>query len=91
MSHKHPLRIAPQDTATAPETLALALDQDALDRARTRLEDGPLHAELWPWREQIVKLLNDSLATELVCILRYKRHHYTPPPASPRRRWPRNS
>jgi bacterioferritin len=25
----------------------------------------------------IIKLLNDSLATELVCVLRYKRHHFT--------------
>ena len=30
-----------------------------------------------PWRDQIVKLLNDALATELVCVLRYKRHHFT--------------
>jgi len=30
-----------------------------------------------PWREDIIKLLNDALATELVCVLRYKRHHYT--------------
>ena len=27
--------------------------------------------------EQIVELLNDALATELVCVLRYKRHHFT--------------
>ena len=26
--------------------------------------------------QDIIKLLNDSLATELVCVLRYKRHHY---------------
>jgi len=30
-----------------------------------------------PWREDIIKLLNDALATELVCTLRYKRHHFT--------------
>jgi bacterioferritin len=30
-----------------------------------------------PWRDDIVKLLNDALATELVCILRYKRHYFT--------------
>ena len=30
-----------------------------------------------PWREDVVKLLNDALATELVCVLRYRRHHYT--------------
>ena len=29
-----------------------------------------------PWVQDIIKLLNDSLATELVCVLRYKRHHY---------------
>src|SRR5690348_9811141 len=27
-------------------------------------------------REAIIKLLNDSLATELVCVLRYKRHQF---------------
>jgi bacterioferritin len=30
-----------------------------------------------PWRIDIVQLLNDALATELVCALRYKRHHFT--------------
>jgi bacterioferritin len=29
-----------------------------------------------PWRQHIIKALNDSLATELVCVLRYKRHHF---------------
>jgi bacterioferritin len=30
-----------------------------------------------PWRDDIVRLLNDALATELVCVLRYKRHYFT--------------
>lgn len=29
-----------------------------------------------PWRQDIIKALNDSLATELICVLRYKRHHF---------------
>jgi bacterioferritin len=29
-----------------------------------------------PWRQETIKVLNDSLATELVCVLRYKRHHF---------------
>ena len=29
-----------------------------------------------PWRQDIIKMLNDSLATELVCVLRYKRHYF---------------
>jgi len=55
----------------------LKLDQSALDRAKKNLDDGPVTPSYGPWREQIVQLLNDSLATELVCVLRYKRHYYT--------------
>jgi len=29
-----------------------------------------------PWLQDTIKTLNDSLATELVCVLRYKRHHF---------------
>lgn len=57
--------------------IPLRLDQGALDAAKNHLEDGAITPSYGPWRDDIVKLLNDSLATELVCILRYKRHHYT--------------
>lgn len=56
---------------------SLSLDQDALDRARRQLDDGAVTPSYGPWRDAIVKLLNDALATELVCVLRYKRHHFT--------------
>ena len=55
----------------------LKLDQGALDAAKNHLENGAITPAYGPWRDDIVKLLNDSLATELVCILRYKRHHFT--------------
>jgi bacterioferritin len=55
----------------------LQLDQRGLDAAKNSLEDGAVTPNYGPWRDDIVKLLNDSLATELVCILRYKRHHFT--------------
>jgi bacterioferritin len=55
----------------------LKLDESALDAAKNNLEDGAITPAYGPWRDDIVKLLNDSLATELVCILRYKRHHFT--------------
>jgi bacterioferritin len=29
------------------------------------------------WQVSLISMLNDALATELVCVLRYKRHHYT--------------
>jgi bacterioferritin len=61
----------------SPERVALKLNQSALDAAKRHIEDGAMTPSYGPWRDDIVKLLNDSLATELVCILRYKRHHYT--------------
>ncbi|MEO8080637.1 MAG: ferritin-like domain-containing protein [Caldimonas sp.] len=55
----------------------LKLDESALDAAKHSLEKGAVTPSYGPWREDIIKLLNDALATELVCILRYKRHHFT--------------
>ena len=55
----------------------LELDTQALEAAKRDLKDGAVTSSSGPWRESIVKLLNDSLATELICILRYKRHHFT--------------
>ena len=55
----------------------LHLDEAALDAARKNIGDGAVTPSYGPWRDSIVKLLNDALATELVCVLRYKRHHFT--------------
>ena len=63
------------DAPVKPEHLAL--DQRGLDAAKKSLDQGAVTPSYGPWRDDIVKLLNDSLATELVCILRYKRHHFT--------------
>lgn len=54
----------------------LHLDEKALDEVRSSLDDGAVTPAYGPHRDAIVKLLNDSLATELVCVLRYKRHHF---------------
>ncbi|WAC75899.1 ferritin-like domain-containing protein [Roseateles sp. SL47] len=55
----------------------MQLDASALERARSHLDDGAVTPSYGPWRDPIVKLLNDALATELVCVLRYKRHYFT--------------
>ena len=55
----------------------LELDEAAIEAAKQGLDHGTVTPSYGPWRDGIVKLLNDALATELVCILRYKRHHYT--------------
>lgn len=61
----------------AAEVAPMVLDTAAIDAARRSLDQGGLTPHYGPWRTGIVKLLNDSLATELVCVLRYKRHHFT--------------
>ena len=69
----------------------LVLDEGKLEAAKRSLDEGALVPSYGPWREDVVKLLNDALATEIVCILRYKRHAVHCARASPRRRSPRSS
>jgi len=46
-------------------------------RAREHMEAGAVTAGYKADRDTVLKLLNTALATELVCVLRYKRHYYT--------------
>ena len=50
--------------------------QTLRQRAREHVENGAVTEGYNADRERIIKLLNDSLATELVCTLRYKRHYF---------------
>ena len=59
------------------DTTHLRLDERALEAAKRSLEKGAVTPSYGPWREDIIKLLNDALATEIVCTLRYKRHYFT--------------
>jgi bacterioferritin len=45
-------------------------------RARQHIEKGAVTAGYAADREQVLKMLNEALATELVCVLRYKRHYF---------------
>lgn len=46
-------------------------------RARANIEQGPITSAYGADRERVIAVLNEALATELVCVLRYKRHFYT--------------
>lgn len=46
------------------------------ERARKHIEEGAITEGYKANREQVTKVLNDVLATEIVCVLRYKRHYY---------------
>jgi bacterioferritin len=45
-------------------------------RARKDIEEGAVTSGYAADRKVVIKLLNEALATELVCVLRYKRHHF---------------
>lgn len=45
-------------------------------RAREHIDRGAITAGYTADRETVVKLLNEALATEIVCVLRYKFHYF---------------
>jgi bacterioferritin len=45
-------------------------------RARRHIEDGAVTDCYKGDRKTVLRVLNEALATEIVCVLRYKRHHY---------------
>lgn len=57
-----------QSTPTAITTLR--------KQARAHIEDGAVTAGYAADRSVVIKRLNEALATELVCVLRYRRHHF---------------
>jgi len=46
------------------------------DRARKHIDEGSVTAGYAADRDTVLKLLNDALATEIVCTLRYRRHYF---------------
>jgi bacterioferritin len=65
------------------EALAEGVTGDFLDsieeirrRARAHIERGAVTEEYRAPIETVIRLLNEALATELVCVLRYKRHYF---------------
>ena len=50
--------------------------QTLRERARQHLENGAVTVGYKANLRTVIKLLNEALATEIVCVLRYKRHHF---------------
>jgi bacterioferritin len=46
------------------------------ERAREKIEEGPITSSYGADREKVIDVLNEALATEIVCVLRYKRHYF---------------
>jgi bacterioferritin len=50
--------------------------QELRRRARKHIEEGAVTEGYQANRETVIKILNEALATEIVCVLRYKRHYF---------------
>ncbi len=69
----------PSKSSKSTTTTALAgiTDRKTLRaNARKSIEDGAVTPTYSANRTAVIKLLNDALATEWVCVLRYYRHYY---------------
>jgi bacterioferritin len=60
---------------TPHEPLRLDLQQIRAN-AREQMGAGAVTAAYNADRERVISVLNDALATEIVCVLRYKNHHF---------------
>ena len=50
--------------------------QTLRERARAKIGEGPITSAYGADRLRVIEVLNEALATEIVCYLRYKRHYY---------------
>jgi bacterioferritin len=58
------------------ETPFLSDIQTLRNRARQHIEEGAVTPGYAADRDTVIKLLNEGLATEIICVLRYRRHHF---------------
>jgi bacterioferritin len=84
------VKTAPSTTAQSEATLSRTSRQEGVvneaigltdvktlrTRARQGIEDGAMTAGYRAKAERVITLLNEALATEIVCVLRYKRHFF---------------
>ncbi|GAA1515561.1 bacterioferritin [Sphaerisporangium rubeum] len=51
--------------------------QTLRERARAEIDKGPVTEAYGADLPRVIQVCNEALATEIVCVLRYKRHYYT--------------
>ena len=64
------------DGATTDQSPFLSDVATLRQRARQHIEEGAVTSNYQLDTAQVCKVLNEALATEIVCVLRYKRHYY---------------
>ena len=69
--------MAVRTKSTKPPTGGFVADVKKIrERARRHMQSGAVTESYHADRAQVIKVLNDVLATEIVCVLRYKSHFY---------------
>ena len=71
-----PASQAPRQEGIIKEAIGLTDVKTLRARARQGIEDGAMTAGYKGKVEMVIRLLNEALATEIVCVLRYKRHYF---------------
>lgn len=59
-----------------PSKVLLSSVETLRSQARQHIEQGAVTAGYTADRNEVLRLLNEAMATELVCMLRYRRHHF---------------
>jgi bacterioferritin len=67
------LNALPENKLAAPQ---LSDIKDLRARARRQVQDGAVTSNYGADRDAVLGLLNHALATEIVCVLRYRRHYF---------------
>lgn len=67
---------ATRETPSTAQPAGISDRKTLRANARKRIEDGAVTPTYSADRKAVIKLLNDALATEWVCVLRYYRHYY---------------
>ena len=73
LADREPSHRAPEPHPARP---FLSDVQTLRKRARQAIEDGAVTHGYDADREAVCRVLNEALATEIVCVLRYKRHYF---------------
>jgi bacterioferritin len=75
MPRTTPKPVGPRKS-TSPRAAGISDVAALRARARLHVDEGAVTQNYGADRTQVIKLLNEALATEIVCVLRYKRHYY---------------
>ena len=73
---QNPATPSPSDASKGSKSGVLTDVSTLRANARKNIEDGAITSTYSADKEVVIKLLNEALATEWVCVLRYYRHYF---------------